>query len=84
MALGRHSHIPEQGRYAGPLVCVFDWRSCLGLPERWPVAIRPDLQFIAWFAVIATIPLTWVTRFSDSVALELVDLLYVVWLGELD
>jgi len=24
-------------------------------------AIRPDFQFIAWFAVIATIPLPWVT-----------------------
>jgi hypothetical protein len=53
--------------FLSKLIMPVIWLACLtGVPV-WVyvtmghISIRPDFQFIVWFALIATVPLAWVT-----------------------
>ena len=46
------------------------------------ISIKPDFQFIVWFALIATVPLIWVTVHTQKVGYQGTDLLVAnYWRG---
>ena len=38
------------------------------------ISVKPDFQFVVWFALIATVPLTWVTIHTQLVGYQGTDL----------